>query len=109
VTTARGEIDFGAGISSGNLWFEQKGNDLQIDLMGTQNHITLSGWYAGNARAQVQNITTADGFRLDTQVQQLVSVMATYAASNPGFDPTAVSQVPNDANLQAVIGAAWHH
>jgi hypothetical protein len=29
-------------------------------------------------------------------------------ANNAGFDPTVVTQAPNDANLQAAIGAAWH-
>src|SRR5262249_1639060 len=34
VTTANGEVDF-SGINSTQLWFERKGNDLQIDVLGT--------------------------------------------------------------------------
>jgi hypothetical protein len=34
--------------------------------------------------------------------------MASFSASNPGFDPTAVSQAPNDPTLQAALAAAWH-
>ncbi|HEX2656178.1 MAG TPA: calcium-binding protein, partial [Xanthobacteraceae bacterium] len=109
ITTARGEIDFGANINTNQLWFLQSGNDLKIDLMGTQEQITVAGWYGGNARAQVQTIATADGSKLDSQLQQLVSAMATYSASNPGFDPTAATQAPNDPTLQAAISAAWHH
>lgn len=108
VTTASGEIDFGSGINTDQLWFARSGNDLMVDLMGTQEQITISGWYGGNSRAQVQSINTADGSKLDSQLQQLVSAMATYSANNPGFDPTVVTQAPNDANLQATIGAAWH-
>jgi hypothetical protein len=34
--------------------------------------------------------------------------MASYSAAHPGFDPTAVTQTPNDAALHAAIAAAWH-
>ena len=108
VTTARGEVDFGAGIANTQLWFERNGNDLQIDLMGTTDHLTISGWYAGNARAQVSNFDTADGLRLDTQIAQLVTAMATFSANNPGFDPTQASQMPNDPTLQSVVASSWH-
>jgi len=41
---------------------------------------------------------------------QLVQAMATYSASNAGFDPTSSSihAIPNDAGLQNAIAAAWH-
>jgi Ca2+-binding RTX toxin-like protein len=108
VTTARGELDFGAGITDQQLWFMQNGNDLQIDLMGTTDQVTLSNWFGGNARAQTQSFDTADGLKVDTQVAQLVSAMATYAAANPGFNPTTATQMPADATLQGAVAAAWH-
>jgi hypothetical protein len=80
---------------------------LQIDLMGTKSAITISNWFSG-AGNQLQEIT-AGGLKLDSQVSQLVQAMATYAANNPGFDPTAVAQAPTDPNLQNAIAAAWHH
>jgi hypothetical protein len=49
------------------------------------------------------------GLKLDSQVAQLVQAMATYAANNPGFDPTAVFQGAHDPALQSAIAAAWHH
>jgi Ca2+-binding RTX toxin-like protein len=109
VTTANGEIDFGGGITDQNLWFLQSGNDLQIDLVGTNQHVTVAGWFGANARAQTQSIVdTADGVKVDTQVSQLVSAMATYSAAHAGFDPTQASQMPNDPALQSAIAAAWH-
>jgi hypothetical protein len=105
---ASGEIDFGAGISDQNLWFQQSGNDLQIDLLGTNQKVTVANWFA-NPAAQVAQIDTADGMKLDSGVAQLVSAMATYSANNPGFNPATASQAPNDANLQGAIAAAWHH
>ena len=76
--------------------------------MGTADHVTVAGWYASPA-AQLQQITTADGFKLDTQVAQLVQAMATFATANPGFDPVTAAQAPNDATLQTTLAAAWHH
>jgi len=108
VTIANGEVDFGAGITGQNLWFLRAGNDLQIDLMGTTDHLTVSGWYAGNARAQTQSFDTADGLKVDSQVAQLVSAMASFSSANPGFDPTTATQVPSDPALQTVVAAAWH-
>jgi hypothetical protein len=56
----------------------------------------------------VQSFDTADGMKLDSQIAQLVSAMATYSANNSGFDPTQASQAPNDPTLQNAITAAWH-
>jgi Ca2+-binding RTX toxin-like protein len=108
VATANGEIDFGAGVAHDDLWFQKSGNDLQIDLLGTKQDITVSGWYAGNSRAQVQSVDAGDGLKVDSQLQQLVSAMATYTAANPGFNPTQATQMPADQSLQTVIAAAWH-
>jgi hypothetical protein len=106
--TAASELDFTGNITDQNLWFLQSGNDLKIDLLGTNTSVTAAGWFAGSAN-QLQEIT-AGGLKIDSQVSQLVQAMATYSASNPGFDPTAAvnSQVPNDPNVQGAIVAAWH-
>ena len=108
VTTAYGEVDFMSGIASTQLWFERSGNDLQVDLLGTTDHLTVSGWYAGNVRAQVQSFAASDGLKVDNQLAQLVSAMASYSANNPAFDPVQASQMPNDSTLQNAVTAAWH-
>jgi hypothetical protein len=46
----------------------------------------------GAASSQLQEITTADGSELGSQLSQLVQAMATYGAANPGFDPTVATQ-----------------
>jgi Ca2+-binding RTX toxin-like protein len=109
VTTANGEVDLGAGLTSQNLWFARNGNDLEIDLMGTTDRVTVAGWFAGDARAQLQSIVdTDDGLKLDSQLDQLVSAMATYSADNLAFDPTTATQMPSETALQGAIAAAWH-
>jgi hypothetical protein len=105
-STASNELDMGAGISDEQLWFVRSGNNLQIDVMGSQGQVTVSNWFAstGNQLSEI----TAGGLKLDSQLSQLVQAMATYSAANPGFNPTAVSQAPNNAALQGAIAAAWH-
>jgi Ca2+-binding RTX toxin-like protein len=108
-TSPSNQLNFGSGITDENLWFVQSGNNLQIDLMGTNDHVTVSGWFA-SAGKDLQEIT-AGGLEIDSQVSQLVQAMATYSADNHGFNPTSSSntQAPNDPTLQAAIAAAWHH
>ncbi len=103
---ASSELNFGPGISDNDLWFVRSGNNLQIDLMGTRSQITVNNWFTSSS-SQINEIT-AGGMTLDTKVGQLVQAMATYSSSNPGFDPTAISQAPNDPNLQGAISDAWH-
>ena len=105
-TAASGELQLGAGITTDNLWFVQSGHDLEIEVMGTHDTITVADWFASTGY-QLRDIT-AGGLKLDAQVTQLVQAMASYSAAHPGFDPTAVAQSPNDAALHAAIAAAWH-
>jgi hypothetical protein len=89
------------------LWFLQAGNNLQIDVMGTNSQITVAGWF-GSAGSQLSEVT-AGGVKIDSQISQLVQAMATYSAYNPGFDPTEVAQAPSDPSLQGAIASTWHH
>jgi Ca2+-binding RTX toxin-like protein len=106
-TSPQGEIDFGSGLADEDLWFARNGNDLQIDLLGTSDRLTIAGWYS-DSRAQLGSFNIADGLKLDSQISQLVSAMATYSSGNPGFDPVTATQMPNDSALQGAIGTAWH-
>src|SRR6185369_2726530 len=94
-----GTLDFG-NIAANQLWFLKSGNDLKIDVMGSTQQVTVSGWF-NSAGAQLQSIT-AGGLTLDTQVNALVQSMATYSAAHSGFNPaaSASTQAPNDTALQ---------
>jgi cadherin-like protein/cadherin domain-containing protein/hemolysin type calcium-binding protein len=110
-TMASGELDFGANISSNQLWFQHSGtngNDLSIEVMGTQDKITVAGWFS-NPGSQLQEIT-AGGMKIDAGVSQLVQAMANYSGSHAGFDPTATAQQPADPGLQAAMASpnGWH-
>lgn len=100
------ELDFGSGIADNQLWLTQSGNDLNIGVMGSSSQVTVAGWYA-SPNNQLQQVTAGGLTLLNNQVAQLVQAMATYSSSNPGFDPTAVAQAPNDPTLQNAIAAHW--
>jgi hypothetical protein len=106
--TSSGELDFGAGVNANQLWFERNGNDLSILVMGTHDQVTIDGWFGG-AGAQLKEITTADGMKIDAGVSQLIQAMASYSSAHAGFDPTTTTQTPGDAGLSTAIAANWHH
>jgi hypothetical protein len=102
------DLDFTGGLTDENLWFLQSGNNLQIDVLGTNTGVTVNNWFSSSV-SQLQEIE-AGALKIDNEVSQLVQAMAAYSASNPGFDPTSssISSIPNDANLQNTLSAAWH-
>jgi hypothetical protein len=80
---------------------------LLIRIMGTSDSVTVDNWY-GSSTAKLGDFRLADNSVLDSSLAQLVQAMATYSASNPGFDPTATSQAPSDTTLQNAITSSWH-
>ncbi|MBC7954131.1 MAG: hypothetical protein H7Z12_20225, partial [Rhodospirillaceae bacterium] len=103
--TADGDkMVFGTGIGMDQLWFQQAADDLKVSVIGTNDSLTISGWFASNAN-HVATLQTADGHTLaDTSVQNLVSAMAAMAP------PTAGQTVLTDEQheqLDAVIAANW--
>jgi hypothetical protein len=106
-TDPSGELDFGAGISANQLWFQRNGNDLSITVMGSHDQVTVGGWFSG-AGAQLAEIKTADGMKIGAGVSQLIQAMADYSSAHAGFDPTIVPQAPSDTSLQNTLAASWH-
>lgn len=94
---ATGELDFGSGVAADQLWFKQSGNDLIAQIMGTHDQITIASWFSSTS-SQLSEITTSDGSKLDTELAQLVQAIETDSAANAGFDPSAVTQAPGDAD-----------
>jgi Ca2+-binding RTX toxin-like protein len=79
-------LQFGTGINQTNLWLKRVGNNLEIDLLGTTEKVTIQNWYtsttgsATNAANQIERIQTDDGFTMyNTDVEQLVQAMAAFA------------------------------
>jgi len=71
-------------ISHDQLWFAQSGNDLGIQVIGTQDIVTIQDWYTVSG-SQLEIITASDGLSLTAnQVEQLVSAMAAFTPPASG-------------------------
>jgi len=109
INGAGGELDMvGNRFTEQNLWFTKSGNDILIEVMGTNEYVDLwNGATPGNT--SLSAVVLSDGSKLDSGFNQLVSAMAQYSATHL-FNPTASGAViPTDTTLQAAITAAWHH
>ncbi|KZD23821.1 hypothetical protein A4A58_26135 [Tardiphaga robiniae] len=103
-----GTLRLSEDLAPEHLWFKQSGQDLLIEIMGSDDDVTVAGWFASPTNALGQ-IATAGGWTIDGQISQLVQAMATYSTSHAGFDThTSGSQAPTDPALQVAIAAAWH-
>ena len=96
-------------VSSDQLWFSQNGNDLELSVIGTQDHITLQNWFLGDqypgSQYHIEQFKTSDGKTLlDSQVQNLVSAMAGFAPPAAGETTLSASY---SASLNPVIAANW--
>ena len=94
-----------SGIDHGQLWFWQESNNLNITVAGTDNQVTIQNWY-GDTANQVEAIVSLDesSVLLNTQVDQLVSAMASYSV--PSGAGNVIPQATKDA-LQPVLAANW--
>lgn len=96
-------------VRSDQLWFTQVGNDLSVNVLGTQDSILVKDWYGsggnGSTQFHLEQIKTSDGKTLlDSQVHNLVQAMS-------GFAPPVAGQTTLSAAYQAalapVLAANW--
>jgi hypothetical protein len=97
-------VQFLDGVSTDQLWFRHVGNNLQVNIIGTDDTLTISNWYSGNAN-HIEQFNTADGKRLlDAQVDNRISAMAAFAP--PAAGQTTLPQDYQTA-LAPVLAANW--
>ncbi|MEY4765847.1 MAG: hypothetical protein RI907_2520, partial [Pseudomonadota bacterium] len=90
--------------TSRQLWFSRAGNDLDIAIIGTRDHVTVKNWFVGIGN-RVEKITAADGKTLSAaRVGALVSAMAKFTAPAEGV--TTLPTTTNDA-LNGTFKSTW--
>ncbi|WP_319244450.1 calcium-binding protein [uncultured Propionivibrio sp.] len=98
------KIIFGPDITPDQLWFRHVGNNLEVDVIGTADSVTIENWYASSTY-HIEQFKTADGKVLvDAQVGLLVQAMASF--SPPPSGQTVLPQNCQEA-LTPVIVANW--
>lgn len=91
------------GIDRENLWLSRLGNDLVIDVRGTEDSITLQDWYVDPAQ-QLDSIQASGSALYASQVDNLVNAMAAFGA--PAGGEISLTQGQRD-QLNMVIAANW--
>ncbi|WP_417585648.1 calcium-binding protein [Pelagibacterium sp.] len=91
------------GRAHSELWLSRQGNDLIIDLEGSDDSLTVLDWYA-NASQQLDSIQAAGSTLYATEVDNLVNAMAAFGA--PVGGEISLNQSQRD-QVNAVIAANW--
>ncbi|MBI2254724.1 MAG: hypothetical protein HYU58_08910 [Proteobacteria bacterium] len=102
---AADKLLLGDAVNFDQLWFTRNGDDLVIDIIGSNDRMTVQDWYAGAAN-QLDRIELSDGSYADaSDVEQLRAAMAAFAPPSTGelnLDPTTRN------GLSPVLAASWH-
>ncbi|AUZ84679.1 calcium-binding protein [Methylophaga nitratireducenticrescens] len=96
-------IAFDTDISYEELWFSRSGDDLQINIEGTDDQITVTDWY-DDAAHQLDQFESGSMVLMNNQIDQLVSAMAAYDV--PMGSGNVIPQDVKD-NLQPVLANSW--
>lgn len=104
LTPQTGTLLLGNDISSRQLWLSRSGDNLVIEVVGSEDRITLGNWYARQAN-RLGRILAGDGVSL-YDVDGLVLAMAAYRTTHPDFKPQAGVEIPAEAALISALSAA---
>jgi Ca2+-binding RTX toxin-like protein len=90
---------------SNQLWLSKSGNNLDIAIIGTQDHVVIQDWYKGTAN-QVEKITAlGDGKSLSaSKVNALVTAMAKFSAPAEGVTALPTS---TQTALTKILVSSW--
>ena len=98
------QIQYGAGITKEEVWFDRSGNHLDVYTLGSDDKVQIRNWY-NQPNRRIEEFTTQGGATLnDEDVQTLVNAMAAFGAPVNG-EVTLTPQ--EEQQLQTVIAATW--
>ncbi|MGP0174859.1 calcium-binding protein, partial [Pseudomonas sp. NCHU5208] len=97
-------LRFGEGVNAEKIWLERTGNDLQLQLLGTNDQVFIKDWYYSTS-SQVEQFQLDDGRALSSsQVNNLVNAMAAFGSPAGGEMDLSSSQ---REQLDVLIAANW--
>lgn len=103
VTLASGVL--AENVSHDHLWLERSGNDLVIDILGTNQRVYIDNGFSNTS--SLQQITASDGLKLDGSILGLENAMAGFQTAHPGFNEMTTTHMSlNDAFFAGGLGAA---
>lgn len=100
-------LDFDDGITSDDIWFTRTGQDLSVQLLGTQDGVTFQDWYQSDTSSQQIHEIQVDGQYLTSQnIESLVSAMSSFTPSD-GVVTGGVTSTTLPQSIQIAISSAW--
>ncbi|MBK8186313.1 MAG: hypothetical protein IPK77_03155 [Cellvibrio sp.] len=97
------DVAYFGSVDLENLWFSRSGNNLIISQVGTVDNVTVTNWYSG-ASYQLDKIEVADAVLLSSQVNQLVTAMASFS---PPVGVGATYSQEMEAQLLPLLSNTW--
>jgi Ca2+-binding RTX toxin-like protein len=94
-------------VAASQLWFARNGasNDLQINVIGSNDSVTVKNWFL-SSMCHVEQIKTSDGMTLvDTQVANMIQAMAAFNV--PAAGQTSLP-IDYQTALAPAFAANWH-
>ena len=96
-------LRLGADIDADQLWFRMSGDDLIIDIIGTDDSVTLDDWYDGTGNRL--DVELSDGsLILAPNIDVLVNAMASFAPPGDGATEYTAGQ---HQTLDPLIAVHW--
>jgi len=102
-------FQFLASLTRDDLWLAQEGDDLRIDVLGTNDRVTMKDWYASGSSpdTRMDRIEAGGEVLVEANLQSLVNAMATWSSNNGGQDGDDLTEMPTDSTLDTAIATAW--
>lgn len=91
------------GLAREDLWLSRQGDHLVIDVIGTDDSVTIQDWYADTSQ-QLDRIQAGSSSLFASQVHSLVDAMAAFGA--PAGGEVVLTQTQRD-QVNLVIAANW--
>ncbi|MBX2829930.1 MAG: hypothetical protein KTR23_01925, partial [Rhodospirillales bacterium] len=99
------QVSLQSGIETEDVWLFQDGDDLVIQLLGSEDSLTVADWY-GSSPQQVGEIDVAGSTLSASNVQSLVDAMSVFGIGDVSAD-TIDHNSTDFQNVQTVIAANW--
>ncbi|WP_415158130.1 hypothetical protein [Maritalea sp.] len=106
-STVNDTIEFEDDIKTSAIWFRKDGDDLVVQLLGTEDSITVSDWYVGSqSKRTIDGFAAGDSYLSYSGVQQLVNAMASFSP-NDGTTAYGVKSTDLPSQVQVAVTSAW--
>ncbi len=94
----------GEDIAADQLWFRQDGRDLSVEVIGTDDRITVDSWFGPQGETLDQVELSSGEVLTASEVNNLVQAMAAF--DPPGADESRIPEAYRE-QLQPVVASAW--